>query len=633
ARSSPRLRARGVERFMKHYFLIAKEVGDLTRILCAVLEEQHKRKPRLSFSAITFRKRNIDGFDINSGRLAVTTPDEFTREPVKLLKLFHAAHVHGMDIHPNTLHLVTRNLSLLTGLREHPEANRLFLEILTSAKNPINILRMMNESGVLGRFLPDFGRVVAQMQYDMYHVYTTDEHTLRAIGVVHEMETDSFEEMSLSCHLIHQVQSRRALYVAVLLHDIAKGRGADHSSLGADVALKLGPRLGLTAEETDTVSWLVGSHLLMARVAFKRDIDDPKTVEDFVKAVQSPERLRLLVILTCADVRAVGPTSFNGWKATLLRDLFQRAEEAMSGVLAVPARDHRVAVAKDQLRAALTGWSTSALENYLGRGYPAYWPSFDTATHVRHAHMIADAEANQRDSTVELRQDPARHGTEITVYTGDHPGVFAQIAGAFALAGESIADAKIITMVNGMALDTFWIQGPSGSDEDIAKKLRKIETTIIKVLEGKLWPRRELKNTRSSGLSNRTQVFKVPPRVIIDNTASKTHTVIEVNGRDRPGFLFDVTSALTGCSLQISSAQVATFGERVVDVFYVKDVFGMRVEHEAKLRQIRDELFKAISDPATITPLNDAPLNETVIPAPTLETVATPPVIVNEAKV
>ncbi|MFN3076571.1 MAG: [protein-PII] uridylyltransferase, partial [Alphaproteobacteria bacterium] len=432
--------SRGVERFMKHYFLIAKDVGDLTRIICAVLEEQHRRKPRLSFSLLSFRKRQIDGFDVKSGRLEVLTPDAFAREPIKLIQLFHTSHVHEIDIHPSTLGLVTQNLNRISRLREDPEANRLFLEILTSRKSQEVTLRLLNESGVFGRFLPDFGRVVAQMQYDMYHVYTTDEHTIRAIGVLHQMEGGAVEgEMSLTCQLIHQIQSRRALFVATLLHDIAKGRGGDHSELGARVALKLGPRLGLTAEETDTVSWLVRSHLVMAKIAFKRDIDDLKTVEDFVKIVQSPERLRLLVILTCADIRAVGPNAWNGWKATLLRELFHRADEAMSGAVAVQARDHRVAEAREAVRRNLADWPVEAVEAHLARGYPSYWLGFDTETLVRHARLVheAEAEAEGRGLTIETRLDEARHGTEITIYTGDHPGLFAQMAGAIAVAGES----------------------------------------------------------------------------------------------------------------------------------------------------------------------------------------------------
>ncbi|MBC7337201.1 MAG: HD domain-containing protein, partial [Clostridia bacterium] len=206
-----------------------------------------------------------------------------------------------------TLKLVTENLKQVTRLRQDPEANALFLDMLCGP-DPENTLRRMNEAGVFGRFVPEFGHVVAQMQYDMYHVYTTDEHTIRAVGILNRIEHGMLaDELPVATSVVPTVSSRRALYVAVMMHDIAKGRGGDHSELGAKMALKLGPRLGLTAEETETVSWLILHHLDMSRTAFKRDIDDPQTILQFANLVQSPERLKLLLVLTCADIRAVGP--------------------------------------------------------------------------------------------------------------------------------------------------------------------------------------------------------------------------------------------------------------------------------------------------------------------------------------
>ena len=230
---------------------------------------------------------------------------------------------------------MTQSLRLIdAALRQDPEANRLFLEILTARKNPEIALRRMNEAGVFGKFVPDFGRVVAQMQYDMYHVYTVDEHTLFAIGILHQIETGKLkDELPVASAIMPTVVSRRALYVATLLHDIAKGRGGDHSELGEKIALKLGPRLGLTDEETETVAWLVRWHLLMSNTAFKRDIGDPQTIQNFVDRVQSPERLKLLLVLTAADIRAVGPKVWNGWKAALLRELYHSAMDVMTGGL------------------------------------------------------------------------------------------------------------------------------------------------------------------------------------------------------------------------------------------------------------------------------------------------------------
>jgi len=592
--------SRGVERFMKHYFLIAKDVGDLTRLVCALVEERHRRKPRrLPFRRLFARRTMLDGFVQEGGRLDVATPDQFETDPVAMIRLFHAALENDVDIHPRALELIHRNLKRIgSALRFDPDANRLFVEMLTSRKNPEVALRHMNEAGVLGRFLPDFGRVVAQMQYDMYHVYTVDEHTLQALGILHSIESgDLAEEAPAASEVIHQLSSRKALYVATFLHDIAKGRGGDHSQIGADVALKLGPRLGLTDEETETVSWLVRHHLAFTRVAFKRDIDDSKTIQDFVALVQSPERLRLLLCLTVADIRAVGPTVWNAWKAGLLRELYHRTMEVLTGGLAGLAHATRVKAAQEALRAELQqqGWPSSEIETHLGRGYPGYWTGCDTATQCRHARLIREAEITGAPLTIEPRIDVQRAVTEIVVYTGDHPGLFSQIAGAMAVTGANIVDAKIITLTNGMALDTFFVQDTEGVPLDSPAKLQRLSGTIEQVLSGRLRLAQELA-TRKSNLPSRAHVFKVPPRVLVDNKPSRSHTVIEINGRDRPGLLYDITSAMTQLGLQISSAHISTYGERVVDVFYVKDVFGHKVEHERKLERIRVTLLAALKE-------------------------------------
>jgi [protein-PII] uridylyltransferase len=581
---------RGVERFMKHYFLVAKDVGDLTRIFCAIWEADQRNRPRLSWTRWSASRRALDGFKLDGERLTIPTDDFFQKDPVGLIRLFHVAQHHDLDIHPRALRAATQSLKLIDSrLRENPEANRLFLEILTSKKDPEIALRRMNEAGVFGRFIPDFGRVVAQMQYDMYHVYTVDEHTLFAIGILHDIEAGALkEELPVATSIMPTIASRRALYVATLLHDIAKGRGGDHSEIGEKVALKVGPRLGLTDEETETVAWLVRWHLLASSIAFKRDIADPQTIWNFVERVQSPERLKLLLILTCADIRAVGPKVWNGWKAALLRELYHSAFDVISGGATVEARDSRIAAAQSGARTLLPDFTDPDFATFIGRGYPFYWLSLDADTHARHARLMREADASGAPLTVEKRIDRHRAVTEITLYTADHPGLFSRIAGALAVCGANIVDAKIMTMTNGMALDTLWIQDHSGAAFDRPDRLAKLAVAFENVLTGDLKPHREL--ARPPGIPSRTNVFTVPPRVLIDNNASRSHTVIEVNGRDRPGFLYEVTRELTQLSLQVSSAKISTYGEKVVDVFYVKDLFGHKIEHPQKLDQIRKSL-------------------------------------------
>jgi len=588
--------ASGVERFMKHYFLYAKDVGDLTRIFCAALEARHQRRSLLRLPLNLFN-REIEGFAIEGGRITVASDTHFVERPVDMLRLFEVAHRRDLEIHPEALRCMTRDLRRIdNGVRDDPEANRIFRAILTARNNPETTLRRMNEAGVLGRFITDFGRVVAQMQFDMYHIYTTDEHTIRAIGIVNRIERGELaDDHPLSTKIIHQVLSRDVLYAAVLLHDIAKGRGGDHSELGAVVARQLCPRFGFTRDETDTVSWLVQQHLSMSNTAFKRDLGDPKAILDFVEMVQSPERLRLLLCLTVADIRAVGPGRWNHWKATLLRELYYRAEAVMTGRHTRAGREERAAGVIRMLRDRLADWSQEALDAHVARGHAAYWLSFDIDSLVRQARFVRASEEATRKLSIDHRVDAERAVTEVTIYTADHAGLFSRIAGALAISGANIVDANINTLNNGMALDSFLVQDAAGGAFDEPAKLARMATLIEQTLSGQIQPLAELEKRR--GLPRRARIMAVPPRVLIDNKASNRHTLVEVNAHDRPGLLYAVTRALADLSLQVYSAKISTYGEEVVDVFYVKDLFGMKIEHPGKLAQIRKGLLEALEPP------------------------------------
>ena len=588
--------ARAVERFMKHYHLVAKNVGALTRIFCAAIEEEHRRRPLFPLSRLFARDRGVGPFIAEGGWIRLRDDNAFEADPLDMLRLFHAAQCHGLDIHPAALRTVTQNLR---GIDRHfhrrPEAAALFLGMLTSAKEPDTTLRRMNEAGLLGRLIPVFGRVVAQMQYDMYHTYTVDEHTIRAVGILHRIERgDLADELPVASEVVHKVISRRVLYLAVFLHDIAKGRGGDHSVLGAGDALKLCPGLGLTDEETETVAWLVRHHLAMTGAAFKFDLNDPRMVADFADLVQSPERLRLLLVLTIADIRAVGPNVWNAWKAALLRELYFKTEELLSGGAGKPFAA-RAAAARAELRTALPHWSDRDFAAFAEAAPPAYWLACDRDALVSNADLVARVRAAPDEAVIEMRADAARAVTEITFCASDHPGLFSRIAGALAASGVDVVEARIFTFSNGVAVDTLRIQDAEKRAVTDPRRLDGIGRRMRQALRGELDLRAEAR--RRSGWAGGGGTFTVPPRVLIDNQASATHTVIEVNGRDRPGFLFDVSRALGELSLRITTARIATYGERVVDVFYVKDLFGLKIVHDGKLDQVRETLLKAVAGP------------------------------------
>jgi [protein-PII] uridylyltransferase len=585
-----------VERFMKHYFLVAKDVGNLTRIFCAAFEADALGQPRAWLSRAP---RKIEGFALEGARLNIVEDDQFSKDPVAMIRLFAAAQRGGFDIHPNALRALTRNLRKIgPDLRADPEANRLFLDgILTGPGNREASLRRMNDAGVLGRFIPDFGRVVAQMQFDMYHFYTVDEHTLNAVGLLNRIENgEAAEQLPLASALIGQIASKRALGLAVFVHDIGKGRGGNHSMIGAAIAEKLGPRLGLTAEETETAAWLALWHLGMSGVTTRRDLEDPKTVVDFAALVQSPERLKALTVLTAVDISAVGPGRWSNWKAGLIEDLYHRTEEVLAGAVPASAGAERGEAIQAETRSALADWSDAAFSDFAKLGSRAYWHAFDVETHIRHARLVNAVERDRQPLAIEIRANAARDATEVTILTADHPGLFARLAGAFAISGLSIVDAKIFTLANGMALDVFWTQNVSGEPLSGSKRAR-LMVMIERTLAGAPARPDELAKLKSR-LPDRARSLPVTPRVLIDNEASSTHTVIEINGRDRPGLLHDVTLALTRLHLQIANAKISTYGHRAIDVFYVKDVFGLQITDAPKKRRIRDALLAVLDDSA-----------------------------------
>jgi [protein-PII] uridylyltransferase len=377
-----------VERFMQHYFLIAKQVGDLTGVFLAHLDEQYgARGRRFAMPTLRRRPRKLNGFVLDRGRLSIPDEGFFQEDPVRLIEMFALADGNQLEIHPVAMRQAGRDEKLAAKIRNDEQANALFLDVLSSPHNPETVLRWMNEAGIFGRFVPDFGRVVAQMQFDMYHHYTVDEHTIRAIGLLAKIENRELkDDHPLSTGIMGKLVLRRVLYVAVLLHDIAKGRGGDHSILGAEVATKLCPRLGLDKAETQMVAWLVRHHLLMSATAFKRDLADPKTVEDFVQAVKSPERLKLLVVLTVVDIRAVGPGVWNSWKGQLLTSLFEAAEEMLVLGHKKQGREGLIKDAQQAVGAAL-GWTTSELDKLYRRMPAAYWIAEAEDKAVRNARQ------------------------------------------------------------------------------------------------------------------------------------------------------------------------------------------------------------------------------------------------------
>ncbi|WP_375397438.1 [protein-PII] uridylyltransferase [uncultured Sphingomonas sp.] len=586
-----------VERFMHYYFLQAKIVGDLTGVFVAHLDEQFAaRGRRFGLPTVRRRPRRLNGFVLDRGRLALPHDTFFQERPTRLVEVFALADLYKLEIHPLTMRAASRDAKLADDIRRDAPANALFLDILTSPRDPETPLHWMNEAGVLGRFIPDFGRVVAQMQFDMYHHFTVDEHTIRAVGLLGRIERGVLpDEHPVARAILGQIVSRRALYVAVLLHDIAKGRGGDHSVLGAEVAMRLCPRFGLTPAETETVAWLVRHHLLMSATAFKRDLSDFKTILDFCAVVQSPERLRLLLVLTEVDIRAVGPGVWNGWKRQLLLDLFEAAEEVLRRGHKQRGRAERIAV-KQEAVAARLGWPPERFAEFGRRLPEAYWVA--EPEDVLTGNLKLMAAAGDALLSIETRPAAERGATLVTIFAADHPGLFARIAGAIHVSGGNIIDARIHTTRDGMALDNFLVQDPVGRPFDDPAHLNRLKRAIEDALANRS---RLADRLKAKPLPRpRATAFTIVPNALIDNNASNRFTVVEVSARDGPALLNRLATALFQSKVTIHSAHIATYGERAVDTFYVTDLTGDKIIAPARVRALERRLVDAAAGRAHV---------------------------------
>ena len=598
-----------VERFMKHYFLVAKEVGNLTAILCAKLEDQQAKPApvlsrmmaRLRPSQVKRRVPDSDDFIVDNNRINVAAPDIFKHDPVNLIRIFRLAQKNNLAFHPDAMRDVTRSLGLINAqMRENPEANRLFMEILTSDNAEI-VLRRMNETGVLGHFIRAFGKIVSMMQFNMYHHYTVDEHLIRCIGFLQDIERGGIEEFALASDLMRKTrpEHRPVIYIATLLHDVAKGRPEDHSIAGAKVARRLCPRLGFSPADTELVAWLIEEHLTMSTVAQSRDLSDRKTIENFAAVVQSTEQMKLLTILTTADIRGVGPGVWNGWKAQLLRSLYYETEPVLTGGFSEVDRGKRLTAAYAEFRMAFAEWPAEELDAYIGRHYPAYWLKVELPRKIRHARFVRSSEQAGHKLAINVGFDEVRGVTELTIFAADHPWLLSIIAGACASAGANIVDAQIYTTTDGRALDTISNSREYDRDEDEGRRATRIGEMIEDVLEGKLrLPEVVARRT----VRSKARPFVIEPEVTINNQWSDRYTVIEVSGLDRPGLLYELTTAISKLNLNIASAHVATFGERARDVFYVTDLLGAQINAPTRQSAIKSALTHVMAGDKAVQP-------------------------------
>ena len=586
---------RAVEHFMQDYFRHATRVGDLTRVFLTELEAREVKGEPMLAGLLRRRRKLRPGYRIVQGRIDFEPGTDLAARPLGILEIFEEAMRSGVLLHPGAMRVIAANLHVINeGVRNDREAARLFLDLLLRHGNPERALRRMNELGVLGAFIPDFERIVAMMQFNVYHAYTVDEHTIQCISTLAQIEREELvEELPIASRILKEGVNRKVLYVALLLHDIGKGRPEDHSILGAQVARRVAPRLGLNAEEAETAEWLVRYHLLMSDMAQKRDISDPRTVRDFAKLVRTKKRLDLLTVLTVCDIRGVGPGTWNNWKAQLLRQLYRDTATALEGGLETLGRENRTSKAKKLLRAQLEGWDAKAVRAELQRHYAPYWQGLPTPTHAAFARLLAGIADDE--IRIDLHPDPDRDATRAAFALADHPGIFSRLAGALALVGANVVDARTYTTKDGYATAVFWVQDAEGRPYD-TDHLPRLRSMIERTLKGEVLPREALRSR--DRVKKRESQFRFPTHVTFDNEGSEIYTIVEVDTRDRPGLLYDLTRTLAAAHIYIASAVIATYGAQVVDSFYVKDMFGLKLHARARQEALAAKLRQAIADGA-----------------------------------
>jgi len=551
-----------VEAFMHTYFKTTREVGALTRIACTKLESQSALLlPQGLDRLLPTSRRGLKqkGFVLEHGRLNFSSLAGLKKKPIDILKLFEIAGVRNLDIHPDAFFIISQNLNLIDDkFRGNAEAADVFFDILLQTKAPGATLRTMNEAGVLGAYIPEFGSIVGRTQFNMHHAYTVDDHTLSLIGFVHDLESGRFaREHAVSSKFIKSWTRRLRLcvYLACLLHDTGKGKG-DQCVEGAVLARNCARRLGLEEADTDTVAWLVRNHLEMSETAQRRDLSNLRTIEVFAGKIGSVTRLQMLAVLTIVDIRAVGPGIWNDWKGELLRELYTKTAQKLMGETA--RRDEEANEIDEQIK---------TLPPHALQGAHAVFVSCD----------------RQKDITAAW------------VLTRDRQHLFAALTGAIANRGASIVGARLHTDESGRVLNVFYLQNAQGLayGRQNDSKLQKLQQAVLQATTDKTLP----DASPDAPPSRRAGAIPIHPRVAVIKDG-RGQFIIEIEGRDRPGLLYGLSRVLGQHSLSVRSAHIEVAGPKAVDVFYVSTLASGKRSAPFDQHQLRDDLLTLLTAPA-----------------------------------
>jgi [protein-PII] uridylyltransferase len=582
-----------VEKFMRDYYLHARVIHRVSRRLIARCRETLSR--RASVQRRLRQEALADGLIVLDEQLHLAQADgrAFREDPVRLIKVFWHSHHLGFELGVDVERAIEDSLDLIDdAFRASPEARELFLGICRSWGRTAQTLREMHELGVLGRYLPEWGALTCLVQYDIYHKFTADQHSLIAVQNLEALAPGQSPDSEGNAQVVSELERPGLLMLGMLLHDIGKGKGHGHVAKGIPLIETLSARMGLAPEDADKVIFLVAHHLTMSHVAQRRDIDDPKTIETLAEICRTPERLRMLYLLTCADMRAVGPGVMTGWQAQILWDLYARTLARLTGGQRErPTRESVAQRVTEAMRGDVARTAVAAHLALLSDRYLTTTSPQRIAAHLRLLGRLADGGV----LATELFHHPDLGSSELVVATQDVPGLFSIIAGTLASQGINILSAQIHTRADGIVLDTFQVNDPFGEAVTEEARWRRTLEALRRVLRGEasvedLLARRRAVYPSGDGVPG-------PPKISVDNQISDSRTVVEVKCPDRVGLLYVITRTLSGHGLDIASARIATEIDHAYDTFYVTDRQGRRLEDEAAMARVRESLEDALLKP------------------------------------
>ncbi|MFQ5936207.1 MAG: [protein-PII] uridylyltransferase [Acidiferrobacterales bacterium] len=579
-----------VEQFMKRYYRTVKELSLFNEILLQHFQEAllARGKPKIKPISRRFRSRN-DFIEVTNDKI-------FQHAPYAILEMFLVLqqHVNLKGVRAHTIRLLRTNLHRINrAFRRDLACRSLFMEIMRQPRGITHALRRMNAYGVLGAYVPAFGRIVGQMQHDLFHVYTVDEHLLFVIRNLRRLAIpEHSEEFPLASSIMRHLVKPERLYLAAIFHDIGKGRGGDHSIIGEKVVSTFCKLHGLSEYDTSFVSWLVRHHLIMSWTAQRQDIHDPDVVLEFARQVGNQERLDNLYLLTVADIRGTSPKVWNAWKGRLLSELYAAATRVFRRGFATPPD---LASQVTELRnAALTllqpkGHSHTLIENYWQQLDADYFLRYDAESLAWHAETIAEASA-AGFPIVATRYNPDIGGSEFLIYTPDREYLFAIQTGGFDRMNLSIMDARIHTTRNGFALNTFVVLDHAGE----AVCDRKVLAELREAMRSQLLDPRPGRDARTSHLSRRLRHFPIDTRISFSASRNGQQTIMEVVAQDRPGLLYQVALALQHCKVNLVTAKISTYGERAEDIFFITDLERRPITDKQRLAALEHEIIERL---------------------------------------